>query len=170
LPFGIAASTELKLGAKYGRFFAREIENTTMLKEGLHDVDPGTIKFTQPNVSLNFTNGGNLNDFINDLRAKKISPYDVKPIKVVQIDGDLYSLDNRRLFSYNLASLEKIPVEIVASENPIIASKIARRMDPISSVNFSRGQMVTVVSKAERMAELDKLLELNMIRGIHRGY
>ena len=137
-----------------------------VLGEGVHHLDPKTIKFSQPNVGTHFSNGKSLSETINDLHSGAVSPHDFPPIQVVQKDGQLFTIDNRRLLAFNAAGIEKIPVEIVSLENPAVAYKLANRFDPI----LGKGDVAIVVNKSMRNEALDLLNELNMIRGIHRGY
>ena len=59
-----------------------------------------------------------VDDLINQLQTGKISPYDLPPIQVVQKDGLLFSMDNRRLLAFNSAGVDKIPVNVVSLQDP----------------------------------------------------
>lgn len=136
-----------------------------ILKEGLHQLNPKDIKFTQPNVSPNFKNGAKVHDLVNDLRSGKISPNNIEPIRVVQKDGVLWSLDNRRLFAYNLAGVQKIPVTVVSLQCENIREEFEDKHNPIDKI----GNHVVVVGRKDRNLALDLLAKLGKIMGIHRG-
>jgi hypothetical protein len=135
-------------------------KKSTILKNGIHHLDPKDIRFSQPTVSPNFKNGKSVSDLINDLRSGKISPYDLPPIQVVQRGGKLFSIDNRRLLAFNIAGIEKIPVEIVSLSDPFISQIFGERFNPILGL----GKIVVVVRAADREAELANLAERNMIK------
>jgi hypothetical protein len=69
---------------------------------------------------------------ISKLRSGEVSPYDIPPIKVVQDNGRLFSIDNRRLLAFNSASVEKIPVQIVSLiDDPFLQLTFRDRFDPV---------------------------------------
>lgn len=92
--------------------------------------------------------------------------YDLPPIQIVQKDGDLFSIDNRRLLAFNMAQMDKIPVEIVSLDDPAVLDRYQYRTDPI----LSQGNYVVVATQAERSAALDTLYEYNMIGNNYNGY
>ncbi len=57
-------------------------------------MDPQSIRFTQNLVSQNFADGRPVVDLANGLSTGEIDPSSVPPIRVVEFDGNLYSLDN----------------------------------------------------------------------------
>jgi len=57
-------------------------------------MDPQSIRFTQNSVSQNFADGRPVVDLANGLSTGEIDPSSVPPIRVVEFDGNLYSLDN----------------------------------------------------------------------------
>jgi hypothetical protein len=62
-------------------------------------MDPADIRFSQDSVSPTFKDGKSLSETIEALRSGTLSPRDLPAIKVTDIDGQLYSLDNRRLLA-----------------------------------------------------------------------
>ena len=68
-------------------------------------IDPGDVRFSQADASLNFSNGGNVSDLSAGLRSGAIDPSDVPPIRLAEIDGQLFTLDNRRLIAFGDAGV-----------------------------------------------------------------
>lgn len=50
----------------------------------------------------------------------------MKPIRVFQQNGKIYSLDNRRLYAFKQAGMDNIRVKWVNTKNKAIAQKIAK--------------------------------------------
>lgn len=72
--------------------------------------DPNLIRFTQDSIgNLIHTLGGEsvpLDDFIGALQSGAISPQEVEPIAVFyDTEGNLWSLDNRRLYAARKAGV-----------------------------------------------------------------
>ncbi len=78
----------------------------------IETIDPQTIRFTQDSVSRRFSDGRYLVDTANDLRTGRLSSEDIPSIRVVDFEGKLYSLDNRRLVAFQMAGVD-VPVERV---------------------------------------------------------
>ncbi|WP_028978221.1 RHS repeat-associated core domain-containing protein [Sporocytophaga myxococcoides] len=84
-------------------------------------IDPNTIRFTQNDIAGQFKNGkGDLKTFIADLKKGVHKAEDITPIKIVEYDGKIWSLDNRRLYSFQKAGkkikYEKVDYESVKEE------------------------------------------------------
>jgi hypothetical protein len=73
-------------------------------------IDPKNVRFTQNSVSANFKNGQSINDTAAALKGPNGPQITTQmpPIKVVQHEGQLFSLDNRRLSTFALAR-QQIP-------------------------------------------------------------
>lgn len=70
-------------------------------------IDPRVIRYSQNNAKPEFKPPyGSLDDFIDGLRSGVINPADVKPIRIVQRDGNIYTLDNRRLYGFEQAGVD----------------------------------------------------------------
>ena len=136
------------------------------LTSGNYHFNPKDISFTQPNAGPYFSNGSRVDELIKKLRAGDISPYDLPPIQVVQKDGRLFSIDNRRLLAFNAAGIDKIPVEMVSMNDPDITRRLAARNNPIDGI----GRYVVVVNRAERAHALQLLVECKKIKGVNNGY
>jgi RHS repeat-associated protein len=67
-------------------------------------IDPKSIRFSQDDISATFRNGKDVQDLIDQLKGgQKIN---IEPIRIVQKDGMVYTLDNRRLYTYQQAGVE----------------------------------------------------------------
>jgi RHS repeat-associated protein len=87
-------------------------------------LDPNSIRFTQDSISPRFQNGKFIPDVAEGLRSGDIDPASIDPIRVVDMNDRLYSLDNRRLAAYQMAGVD-VPVERVSLSDPAIAAKFA---------------------------------------------
>ncbi len=60
-------------------------------------VDPSKIRFSQDSIKAPFKNPkyGTIDDLAEGLRSGNVKPSDVKPIRLVERDGKLISIDNR---------------------------------------------------------------------------
>ena len=67
-------------------------------------INPNTIRFSQDSASANFRPPyGSVDDFANGLMDGSIDPSTVSPIRIVEKDGGIYTLDNRRLYGFQQA-------------------------------------------------------------------
>ncbi|MED1690205.1 RHS repeat-associated core domain-containing protein, partial [Brevibacillus agri] len=84
-------------------------------------LDPKSIRFTQNNIKGEFKSGGNVYDVIEGLKSGKINPNDIPAIEIFELDGKIYTLDNRRLFVFQQAGINiryvKAPLEKVMSQS-----------------------------------------------------
>jgi RHS repeat-associated protein len=87
--------------------------------------NPGTIRFSQNSVSSFFRNGGSIQDLADGLRSGEINSADVPPIRVVNYEDSLYTLDNRRLVAFQQAGVD-VPVVRLPLTGPI-AEEFARK-------------------------------------------
>ncbi|WP_168735497.1 RHS repeat protein [Cohnella fermenti] len=80
-------------------------------------MDSGVIRFTQDSISKVFKNGVNLDDTIKALKSGVLDPNDLPEIRIFNMNGNWFTLDNRRLYAaqqagtqikYVLATLEEI--------------------------------------------------------------
>jgi RHS repeat-associated protein len=82
-------------------------------------VDASTIRFSQDSIGRVFKDGGTLRNTIAGLKSGAISPESFPPIRVLERGGQLFTLDNRRLFVFQKAG---IPIRIVpATAEEIVA-------------------------------------------------
>ncbi len=121
-------------------------------------LDPNKVRFSQPTVSKNFSERGTIDDLVEGLRSGAVKPGDVPPIRVVDIEGQDVTLDNRRLVAFNLAGKE-VPFKRVSNTDPDVAREINRKLKPIAD-----GRVIWVLEKASlRNAALKALKEKGMI-------
>ncbi len=69
------------------------------------EMDPALIRFSQSSISPNFSDGGNVEELANALRNGTVKPDSIPPIRVVEKDGQLFTLDNRRLAAFQKAGV-----------------------------------------------------------------
>ena len=62
-----------------------------------------------------FRIGTSINDLAEALRNGTVSPNDIPPIRIVEHDGQLFSLDNRRLLAFRLADGIEIPFRLATN-------------------------------------------------------
>ena len=72
-------------------------------------VDPSDIRFSQNNISENFRDGSSVDDLVTGLLNSTVDPNSIPPIRVFEVDGQLVTLDNRRLYAYQQAD---IPIRV----------------------------------------------------------
>jgi hypothetical protein len=68
--------------------------------KGGESIDPALVRFSQDSIKGTFKNGGSVDDLAAGLKSGAIKPGDVPPIRVVERDGNLFTLDNRRLEAF----------------------------------------------------------------------
>ena len=79
--------------------------------EGLCFIDPAEIRFTQANISENFSQNGTVKKLIERLKSDPSYASKIPPIRHVRDEaGVLHSLDNRRLYAFKQAG---VPVPYV---------------------------------------------------------
>lgn len=66
-------------------------------------IDPFQVSFTQDSISANFKDGRSVELLIQDLRTGAVAASDIPPIRLVEMNGKLYTLDNRRLYAFQEA-------------------------------------------------------------------
>lgn len=71
-------------------------------------VDPLAIRFSQDSISPNFKDPkfGSVDDLVTGLKNGSIDPSSVGPIRIVDKDGQIFTLDNRRLQAFQQAGVE----------------------------------------------------------------
>jgi len=69
-------------------------------------INPNEVRFSQSSIKPTFKEGGSINELAEGLRAGKINPESIPPIRVVKINGKLYTLDNRRLEAFRRAGID----------------------------------------------------------------
>ncbi len=154
-PGGVMSGTSRVLSA-VNRVFC----NTSALKpaqklafNAKHFIDPHTIRFTQPTVSQNFSSGGEINDLAAGLRAGKIKITDIPIIRIVEFDGKIYTLDNRRLVAFQNAGVRRIPIRRVSFKDPNIEEEFFRKYNPVN-----KGANIVIIPNALMRSEATEIL------------
>lgn len=75
---------------------------------------------------------GTLTDAVNGLRHGTLSVDDFPPIRVVEHNGRLYSLDNRRLSAFKAAQLDDIPIQRLDLDDPAVKAEFLKKFNPIN--------------------------------------
>lgn len=83
-------------------------------------IDANRVRFTQNSAANTTRDGRSVADMANGLADGSISPSSIPPIRVFERNGELFSLDNRRLFAGQYAGAE-LPYRIATP------AEIARR-------------------------------------------
>ena len=85
-------------------------------------VDVRDIFFSQSTISPTFKNGNPIEDLIASMKDGTTTVDDLETIRVVEVDGKLISLDNRRLFCMKSALKGKhsqnVTVKVVHMSDP----------------------------------------------------
>ena len=68
-------------------------------------VNPNAIRFSQSSISRTFRGGGTLWETIEGLKSGAIAPGSIPPIRVLEHEGQMFTLDNRRLFVFQQAGM-----------------------------------------------------------------
>jgi len=78
-------------------------------------IDSAAVRFSQSSISRNFSGGGTIDDLAAGLRSGSVKAGDIPPIRLVEQDGNLFSLDNRRLWSFKQAEVP-VPYRMATPE------------------------------------------------------
>ena len=80
-------------------------------------IDPSKVRFSQSSINYRFKDRtmGTIDDLAEGLRSGKIAPSDIPPIRVLEINGQLFTLDNRRLEAFRRAGVD-IPYRYATPE------------------------------------------------------
>ena len=81
------------------------------------EADPKDINFSQRTVS------GNVKKYTEDMKGGNWDWEKSGPIRVMDVDGQLVSYDNRRLMAAQMAGLDSIPIEVVDANAIMPGSK-----------------------------------------------
>ena len=95
-----------------GSFFVFEVG--FVATKGL--LNPQTIRFTQDSIKGTFKDGRSVTGLIDALKSGAVKASDLPAIRTFTRDGQLFSLDNRRLFAFQQAGVKIRTVPATASE------------------------------------------------------
>nr|WP_240903876.1 S8 family serine peptidase [Chengkuizengella sediminis] len=79
-------------------------KSSTLAQKGI--IDSSTVRFSQSSISSNFSDGSSVYDLIAGLKSGKINSNDIPSIRIFEIDGTRYTLDNRRLYAFQEAGID----------------------------------------------------------------
>jgi hypothetical protein len=68
-------------------------------------MDPNQVRFSQSSISYRIREGETIDDLAKGLRSGRIRPEEVSPLRLVEKDGLLFTLDNRRLEAFRRAGV-----------------------------------------------------------------
>jgi hypothetical protein len=71
--------------------------------EGL--INPNSVRYSQREISYNFSSGGNVAELARKLSTGELSASDVPPLRLLQKEGQLWSPDNRQLVAFQEAGV-----------------------------------------------------------------
>ena len=77
--------------------------------DGLEDVgkiSPTEVKFSQNSIKSTFSDGRSVSDLTKGLKDGTINPNDIPAIRITSKDGQIFSLDNRRLKAFQDAGVD----------------------------------------------------------------
>ena len=89
---------------KEGASFLNKADFDALPTEGT--INPKSIKFSQNNIKDDFSDGKSFESLINGLKDGSISQKDIPAIRIVEKDGKIFSLDNRRLNAFQEAGVD----------------------------------------------------------------
>ncbi|WP_143016741.1 LysM peptidoglycan-binding domain-containing protein [Paraburkholderia phenazinium] len=70
-------------------------------------INPRTIRFSQDNASANFRPPyGSVNEFVEGLKSGAIEATSIDPVRLVELNNKVFTLDNRRLYSFQQAGVD----------------------------------------------------------------
>jgi hypothetical protein len=78
-------------------------------------MDPNRVRFTQRSISFRFNDGRTIAELAEALKTGQVRPEDVPPLRLVEKDGEYFTLDNRRLEAFRRAGVE-IPWRLATAE------------------------------------------------------
>ena len=112
-------------------FHTYYVGDTEVLVHNTCYENPQKIRYTQDSISKNFHDGRSVDDMISGLMNGSISPDDVKAIRVFEENGKLYSIDNRRLYAFKQADMDRIKIKRI-SKNQIPPGRRSTPNDGLS--------------------------------------
>jgi hypothetical protein len=83
------------------------------LKGGI--VDPNAVRFSQRSISFRFKDGRTVAELAVALKTGQVRPEDVPPLRLVEKEGEYFTLDNRRLEAFRRAGVA-IPWRMATAE------------------------------------------------------
>lgn len=78
-------------------------------------MNPNDVRFSQSSISYRFRDGSTIDDLAEGLRTGRVRPEDIPPLRLVEREGQLFTLDNRRLEAFRRAGLP-VPWQMATAE------------------------------------------------------
>ena len=78
-------------------------------------IDSRSVRFSQDSVKPKFKDGSSIDELAQGLKDGSIRPEQIPPVRLVEKDGQLFTLDNRRLEAFKRANME-IPYRMATPE------------------------------------------------------
>ena len=94
----------------------------------------------QDNIRPSFRDDRSLEETIESLRSGKIKPEDIPPIRIGEINGEIYTLDHRRLVAFREAGL---PIRYQKATKRELEEESGRKMKTRSDgnhINIRKGE------------------------------
>ena len=101
-------------------YFVGTANGGTWVHNDCKTIDPTKVRFSQSSIKSTFANDGGLDELAQGLKNGTIDPASISPIRLLERDGQMFTLDNRRLeafrragvkVSYRMATPEEIASE-----------------------------------------------------------
>jgi hypothetical protein len=79
--------------------------------------NPAEVRFSQDSIKAGFKDPkfGSIDDLAEGVRTGRIKPADIEPIRLIEREGKLITIDNRRLEAFRRAGVE-IPTRMATPE------------------------------------------------------
>jgi RHS repeat-associated protein len=87
------------------------------------EIDAGAVRFSQDSIRRTFTDGRSVAELAEGLKNGTIDPASVPPIRILEKNGQIFSLDNRRLAAYQEAG---IPIRYQKATFKDLVNSLAR--------------------------------------------
>jgi hypothetical protein len=68
-------------------------------------MDPASVRFSQSSISYRFRDGSTIDDLAEGLRSGRVRLEDVPALRLVERNGQFFTLDNRRLEAFRRAGV-----------------------------------------------------------------
>ena len=78
-------------------------------------ISPSLVRFSQESIGPRFKTGETIDDLAEDLRSGRIAPAAIPPVRLVERNGLMYTLDNRRLEAFRRAGVD-VPYRMATAE------------------------------------------------------
>lgn len=132
---------------------AADVTPSTSATEPIR-VNPQEVKYTQDSISPNFSNGQSVAGTTEQLKNGSLSPNDIKPINVVEHEGQLKSLDNRRLKAMKDAGVTDAPAMKKDLNDPKVLAEFNRK-----NKTKTAGESIKIRQKKEQTTKKPEATE-----------